>query len=381
MKLNKTMGRVATTLVATAMLASVAVVPAFATDGEGDQKTPPPSGLQDGTFEIAKNLKVGEKVFTPKVSFHFNIQPENPTVTDDVTEVRNGVTVEAGQVGDIVWDNDASFNAGTAAMTQDTVVKADQNAAYHVDLSKFTLRGPGVYKYKVTEDTSNPYNGITYDNSIKYLYVTIIQGDSGLEVASTELVNNDAEHTKTNDFNNDYDADTETLHDVTIHKFVEGQFGDKFNDSFTFNVKVEGEEEETYYVEYVEGGNETTMKTDSLQTGVEKNFTVRNGGYVKIYGLDSDDKYTVTETDYADKGYVAYTDTDYNAGDTHETNGSTKGDKIDKATISADTDVAIYNVKTSTPATGIVMDIAPYALLVVVAAAGCFVFMRKRRED
>ena len=30
MKLNKTMGRVATTLVATAMLASVAVVPAFA---------------------------------------------------------------------------------------------------------------------------------------------------------------------------------------------------------------------------------------------------------------------------------------------------------------------------------------------------------------
>ena len=34
----------------------------------------------------------------------------------------------------------------------------------------------------------------------------------------------------------------------------------------------------------------------------------------------------------------------------------------------------------STP-TGIVMNVAPYALLVVIAAAGCLVFLRKRDED
>ena len=39
------------------------------------------------------------------------------------------------------------------------------------------------------------------------------------------------------------------------------------------------------------------------------------------------------------------------------------------------------NTREAVSPTGLIMDIAPYALLVVVAAAGCFVFLRKRRED
>ena len=46
-----------------------------------------------------------------------------------------------------------------------------------------------------------------------------------------------------------------------------------------------------------------------------------------------------------------------------------------------DNAVTITNTKETVNPTGVVMDIAPYALLVVVAAAGCFVFLRKRRED
>lgn len=378
MKINKTFGRVATTFLATAMLASVTAVPAFAA-GEG-QGTSTPSGLQGATFEIAKNLKVGEKLYTPDVDFAFVIEPEAPTVTGDVTEQRNGVTVEEGQEGDITKIHDASFSAGAAAMTADTVVPADQNAQYTVNLTAFATRGPGVYKYKVTEDsTTDPYDGVTYDNSTKYLYVTIVQGNSGLEVEATELVNEDG--TKTNDFNNDYDADTETLHDITIYKKVEGGFGDKFNDSFTFTVTVNGDPNETYYVETVEGGQNTTVTTAALETGKSEAFTVRNDGYVKIYGLDADDTYTVVESNYEDKGYTAYVDTAYESTHTHESEGVTKGDTISAATISTDDEVAIFNVKTSSPATGLAMDIAPYALLVVVAAAGCFVFLRKRNDD
>lgn len=31
--------------------------------------------------------------------------------------------------------------------------------------------------------------------------------------------------------------------------------------------------------------------------------------------------------------------------------------------------------------TGVIMNVAPYVLMVVIAAAGCFVFLRKRRDD
>ena len=373
MNLRKNLGRVASTIVATALLASVATVPAFAAED--------PSGLQGANFEIAKNLKVGEKLYTPDVDFSFIVAPADPTVSaEGEKEVRNGVTVEAGQQGDITVGDPASFEAGTAAMTADTVVSADSNAKFAVNVNAFADRGPGVYKYTIKEDaTTNPYDGVTYDDSVKTLYVTIIQGTNGLEVKATELVNENG--SKTNDFNNDYDADIETLHDVKIIKKVEGDFGDKVNDVFKFTVTVGGEANETYYVEYVEGGNQQTVKTDAINEGESKAFNIRHDGYVKIYGLDADDTYTVVESDYADKGYTAYVDTAYADGHTHDTVGVTAGDTINEATIGEDSTVAIFNVKTSSPATGIVMNVAPYALLVVVAVAGCFVFLRKRNED
>lgn len=43
--------------------------------------------------------------------------------------------------------------------------------------------------------------------------------------------------------------------------------------------------------------------------------------------------------------------------------------------------VAYTNNLESTAPTGVVMNVAPYILLVVIAVAGAFVFLRKRRED
>ena len=47
------------------------------------------------------------------------------------------------------------------------------------------------------------------------------------------------------------------------------------------------------------------------------------------------------------------------------------------------TTATITNTKNAVSPTGIMMDIAPYAVLVVIAAAGCFIFLRKRhaKED
>ena len=79
--------------------------------------------------------------------------------------------------------------------------------------------------------------------------------------------------------------------------------------------------------------------------------------------------YTVSETDYRSSGYT----TKINDNEVRE---------VVNVTYDADNnDIAVVNTRNAVSPTGIVMNVAPYALLVVVAAAGCFVFLRKRRED
>ena len=91
---------------------------------------------------------------------------------------------------------------------------------------------------------------------------------------------------------------------------------------------------------------------------------MKNGESVIIYGLSEDDEYTVTETDYTADGYTTTID---------GTEGREKS-----GTISADTNVAFVNTKNATTPTGIVMNIAPYVLMVAVAAVLAVVFLRKR---
>ena len=82
MKLNKTFGRIATTLVATAMLASVAVVPAFAADGVVEGSIEEPITL----ITLTKELLVPTGVTVPDVTYEFSIQNATPG-TDDTHDV------------------------------------------------------------------------------------------------------------------------------------------------------------------------------------------------------------------------------------------------------------------------------------------------------
>ena len=141
--------------------------------------------------------------------------------------------------------------------------------------------------------------------------------------------------------------------DLTISKTVAGNQGDKTKD-FTFTIKVDGADGEKYYV------NGTT----TLVSGTPADITLKNGESVTIYGLSEDDEYTVTETDYTADGYTTTID---------GTEGREKS-----GTISADTNVAFVNTKNATTPTGIVMNIAPYVLMVAVAAVLAVVFLRKR---
>lgn len=361
MNLNKTLGRVATTLVAGAMLTALAM-PAYAASVTGDGETAVSS------FTITKNLTKEQKTMTPNVSFTFTVDEAK-----DVEETRNGVPVSDGVDGGVTVnsaDGSADFVPGD---TLDNNTNLNDTVTFDVHIDAFTLAG--IYKYTITEDDFS-YDGITKDTNILDLYVYIQNGDNGLKVAYTELVDpdggNESAELKTDSFTNDYDSNGAALHDLVVYKVVSGNAAN-MSATFTFDVTIAGETGEKYYVEIGKYENGTFTATPSstqiLTSGIAGEFTLGNGDAIKVYGLDSNDTYTVEELEDNTNGY------------TLEINGTADSDGITTGTISSDETIKYENAKNASTPTGIVMNVAPYVLLVVVAAAGCFVFLRKRRED
>ncbi len=374
MKLTrKSIGRIAASFVATAMLATMAIVPASAAPVTGDGTNAVDS------FTITKHLTKEDKTMTPKVDFTFTVNAATAT-----NEKRNGIPVTSGVEGGVTVndeDDSADFAPGDGL---DNSTDLTDTVTFDVNLDKFSLAG--IYKYTIAEDEVT-YDGITKDPNVLDLYVYIQTDASGsLKVAYTELVDPDGgvgstEETpveaKTDSFTNDYDSINKTaLHDLVLYKVVSGNAAN-MSEKFDFTVKIDGETGEKYYVEigkYTEEGGfvATPNSTMILTSGTaSSSFKLGNGDAIKIYGLDSNDTYTIEEVNDNTNGY------------TLKINDIADDDGITTGTISSDTNVVYENNKNASTPTGIVMDIAPYAVLVVIAAAGCFIFLRKRhaKED
>ena len=353
MKLNKTFGRIATTLVATAMLASVSAVPAFAVDG-GE-----PSTAID-SMSISKIVTTDGNTYAPATSFTFEVA--NGDALEDFNDGTNTVDVTAGVTDGLTGTTIKS----TPSTDNPTAASYTFTGELGVDISKFTK--PGVYHYVVTEQTPNtPYEGINYSTESYDVYVYVVNGAERLEVDAV-IAFKDNQKVQNITFTNNYGEGTnDSTHDVIVTKNVEGSLAN-MSDTFSFDVSVDGATGEAYKVVYTQNGVETTTYvtsgTPTTVSGIGDEDTIH------IYGLSASDTYTVTENDGVTKGYTV-TDTD---------KASAEGTVTGRLTAD-NTQHSITNDKDASTPTGIMMDVAPYVLLVAVAAAGCFVFLRKRRED
>ncbi|WP_294497693.1 QVPTGV class sortase B protein-sorting domain-containing protein [uncultured Gemmiger sp.] len=389
MKLSKNLGRVATTFLATAMLASVAVVPAFA---EGNNSDNGAAGqFTSETFTIQKTLKVPENVYTPASSFTFKIDPAT-NLTDEETKLG----IEKGEA-DQVTNAEGGSNQATVSFAVDAEENVDvahdetAKATFKVNLGQFTHAG--VYKYTVSEVTGDDGN-IKYDTTDLVLYVHIKNaGTNELALELVELVNPNAAdgQKKTAGFTNEYgknqDGD-DTLHTLTLTKTIDGA-GANMKGEFNFTVKVtnntDGDAQVFKYWYDSDGNNQVSDDETGYITANAAQatpFVLGNNDKVVIYGLRSGDEYTISEENVTNgmtadnySVYVGVGEKPTNEGE-KDADGQTSGKMSD-----SDVSVTYLNYRNTIPATGIVMNVAPYALLVVVAAAGCFVFMRKRRED
>ena len=395
MKLSKNLGRVATTFLATAMLASLTAVPAFAaTEGtkneDGSVNFTNPAST--ATIDITKTIEKPAHMYMPDATFNFS-----------VASYEGMENVGADAV--TMTDSTISSEPKETDINQSSVTISGDVAIVKVDASKF--EEPGEYEFTIQEAAGTYENGQSWTAQDLKLKVWIteetVQDSEGggthteKQVYGYSLYKEDAADKKLTGFTNTYFGGNTnpTDNSFELSKVVAGNFAttaDETTKHFTFNVSIannallgeEGTEDDLskWYkvtVEHTSNCNHATQGIVDI-TYIEANandasqIKLANGDKVTIDGLTGNETITVNEQKYTTDGFekVSYK-LDANEAVDNEYQMNTTG--------AADHKVTFTNTKSNTNPTGIVMDIAPYVLLVVVAAAGCFVFMRKRRED
>ncbi|HIR40948.1 MAG TPA: QVPTGV class sortase B protein-sorting domain-containing protein [Candidatus Egerieicola pullicola] len=364
MKLTrKSIGRIAATFVATAMLATtLAVVPTSAA---------PIEAVDSVTFNQTLDMSGASGAGLPDVAISYTVSTTGFTIPEDtIAEVGVG----SPTIQPVKFDGDPApvGNVYTEPVT--------------VDFSGVTFSHPGVYRYMITRDDSASTSLSASDSDTRYLDVYVgwenyDDEDGGAIPSNAKLVIYD--YKLVTDVNNVPDADgtyTDTsaksagyenayaTTQLTVTKAVTGAMGDK-DEMFSFTIDLTDSETSSVTVKI----GDAAGTSQSTANPIRLDEAIKDGQTITITGLPVGTDYTITETD-ADGYETSYVGATASSSNTKEASGTiTDGTNA----------VTVTNNRDSVSPTGIMMDIAPYAVLVVIAAAGCFIFLRKRhaKED
>lgn len=339
MKLKKIARRLSSALAVGTMVVSMLGMTAFAEDAPKN-------------VTITKNLAKPENVFAPQTEFTFTIAPGTAVAAGNGSDA-----VYAGPEGGATLANDVIASTPKAEDIGKETVKVG-TLDITIDSTKFTA--PGIYRYVVSE-TAGSYEGISYTGEVKLFDVYV---NSDKEVYAYTFVSSDDPKVKDTDpFVNEYgvgEAEKE-LNNLTISKAVDGNQGDK-SKKFEFTITVTGQEGEQFYVTFTDNSEPVT-----LLSGVSQTITLSDGQSATIYGLSKTDSYTVEETDYTADGYTTKIDN----VETREATGTIQQDKT----------LNFVNTKNANVATGLILNIAPYVLMVALAGILAFFFLRRRKSE
>ena len=163
-------------------------------------------------------------------------------------------------------------------------------------------------------------------------------------------------------------------YDLKVNKKVTGTLGDR-NKDFNFTTTVKVPEGATYG--YDETSNTTKNSIKSNEESVAS--TLKDSESFEIKGVPFGQKLTVTEDNYSGDGYKTYLAVDAEVSDYSAESRTTEQQENNK---NGATVINFENKKNDTPPTGVVMNIAPYAAMILGAGAFAGVFLgRKKSED
>lgn len=367
MKANKLWKTLAASAMSLALLAGVAALPAMA--------APPVNGVVTGTSYTAEStLRVAENIATPDVTLTYTVAPEAPTSN----ETHSGMNVYMGESSGAVINSGAvDYDYAAAGTNESGKQYYDVTKTFEITTVNSAFKHPGVYKYKITVTaTPSVTEGLTVSGA-KYLYVFVKEADTaGYEVYSVVMGTGAA---KSGEFVTTYYLNGETPNpedyaaNVLVYNSVTGDLGDK---TYPFSYSVTVPANCNYQTGTMVNGQFKADGTENkLTNGAAVTLTLKDGQAVMFYGVKDGERYTIAQNDANTMGYKTTVNTaEYKQA---VTGNVEKGSDFIAAFVNhRDTEDS-----TGVTPTGVIMNIAPYALMVVIAVAGVMVFMRKRVEE
>lgn len=360
MKLKKIARRLAGALLAGTLMVSMLGMTAFAKTGD----------VTGGEVSFKKTLDMtnAQGASVPTVTFTYSITSGTAVpATKDSPEIKAGVG--APTVGTAVYApvDDANTEVDETALTK----------TVGIDFSDVTFTAPGIYRYVITEETTDNADITNDKTNERYLDVYVVNGENGgFEIASQALLtdavspNTSSSYDsakKSEGFTNAY-----TTYKLTLDKVVDGTMGYK-EEEFEFTINFEGPANAsfTYGTTKVTLNNEGKGSIGTKLADASELFTVT--------GIPSTVRYTVVENINKTEGYettatVNGTENVVTPSDTAQTLKEVTMGKTDNA-------VVVTNTKNATTPTGVILNIAPYILMVALAGILAFFFLRRRKSE
>lgn len=322
---------------------------------------PTPNVGSDGLVTITKKYTVtgSEEKKAPAETFTFTVTPGAKV---------NGAekTVEKSEATTIPTMT-ANSNEKTVAFT---ALTEDGTGTFTVDVANLNIKKPGMYYYTVTETPSNTA-GVDYAAKSMIMVITAGYADDG-EDSSLSYWAALHDSTNYNDKNSKFE-NTYTAGSLKVTKKVTGSLGDKdkkFNVDVTFTAPAGKTVKST--ITYVNNGAESiapnAWKLNTTTNQYEAKVTVElaHKGSVQFNNIPKDVTYIVEEQDYSREEYTA----------TYE------GDKSGTIANDVKSTTITNNKGDDNIDTGVILDNAPYILMLAVVAAGAMTLViKKRREE
>lgn len=337
---------------------------------------------------------------------------------DKITMAGVGGTAEAAAAA-----NTIVFRQGDGSDTHDTTkdayvkdLAAGKKYALKtatLDFSAVQFTEPGVYRYIITEDGTN--KGITNDADLTRVldvyvndasadvdgtftkkltiagYVLHSNVDDEPDVSAGENFGSTGAYTdkKSQGFTNSYDTS-----DLTLRKQVTGNQAsrDKY---FEFTLNIAAAQPNTKYDVVIDDAdatskanaatidanagqtNVTSITTDGAGKATQK-FYLQHGQQITIQGLAKDTTYTVTENTEDYKSTANTKDTPV-----VDTKADTEAAPVDGTIVSTDLTTGFLNTRDGVIPTGVIMAVAPFAVVTILGGAGVvtMVMKKNKKED
>ena len=169
---------------------------------------------------------------------------------------------------------------------------------------------------------------------------------------------------------------------MKVSKEIKGDFTTG-NETFTFTLGVGASTElkdktlaQKYSVVVYDKDGKQKGETREVALNGTVNVTLGQGDYVMVYGLTEYNTYTVKEDKHGEDGFTTTVNVSAADATLNENTNTTESNAL----IKKDQTVAYTNTKDPSTPTGVIMTIAPYALMVVLAGAFAVVFLTRRNR-